>query len=251
MVVHNSLAVESKEAIHSLLERLTFRPRSAESPFAEATANVARLAEQLRQRDGVGWNRILTLRWSAAVVADEGVSRVLASHQHAAGRSTDRVAGIMLRQPHPFGSEFVQMRRLDFRLSKAADLTVAEIVCQDENDVGTTWFGTGGSVQPQSTQRKGGNESKGHGAYLLKGPGLLRAAQLIDRSPAINPLSIGSSKFNSSKKSAEEQRPRGVTLSEFAAGENGLQSLPTEARSFRWLHRSAGFHRPLSRSTGR
>ena len=57
-------------------------------------------------------------------------------HQHATRRRTHRVPGIVRRKPHALPGETVDVGSADLFLSVATQLRIAEIIREDENNVG-------------------------------------------------------------------------------------------------------------------
>jgi hypothetical protein len=60
---------------------------------------------------------------------------MLARHQHAPRGGTNGVTAVVLRKPHAFGRQAIQVGRLDFLLTVAPQFGIAQIVRQDVNDV--------------------------------------------------------------------------------------------------------------------
>ena len=56
-------------------------------------------------------------------------------HETAARRRADRAAGVALSEAHPFRSQSIHVRSLDFLLSVTPRITVTQVVGEDENDV--------------------------------------------------------------------------------------------------------------------
>ena len=70
------------------------------------------------------------------VAADRGMAGVVAGHQATARRGADGAAGVALREAHALRGQAVEVRRLDLLLAVAAEVAIAQVVGQDENDVG-------------------------------------------------------------------------------------------------------------------
>ncbi len=146
-IVRHALAVVAEPAVKALLQLRPAGGRPAEAPLAEAAGGVAGGFEDLRQRDGGVRDGELSFVFRFAhhldalgvirlpVVADEGVARMLAGHQHAAGRCADRISAVMLGELHALRSQAVHIRRLDDLLPVAAEIPRAEVIGQDEDDV--------------------------------------------------------------------------------------------------------------------
>ena len=124
----------------------------AQAPFADGGRGVALLLEHLGDGHFRVGDRLLAGELQAvsllylgrqivgaAVVADVGVPGMLARHQHTSRRCTDGIATVVLREPHPFGGQSVDMRRLDLLLPVAAQFGIAQVVGQDVDDVRLFW----------------------------------------------------------------------------------------------------------------
>ena len=135
-VVGDGLAVVAVEAVETLLERNAVGAGPAEAPFAETAGRVARGLEEFGERDGVGGDGELALGLHLAVVADERVAGMLARHEHAAGRGADVVAGVVVGELQALGGEAIEVGRADDFLTERAEVAVAEIVGEDEDDIG-------------------------------------------------------------------------------------------------------------------
>ena len=75
------------------------------------------------------------------VSTNAAVADMLARHEGAARRGAHGVAGVDLREAHAVGCDAVDVRRLNPFLAVAADVADAEVVGEDENDVGLTTAG--------------------------------------------------------------------------------------------------------------
>ena len=157
IAVRVALAVVAKKPVEALVDRIALRAGKTESPFAERTGAVAVTTQQL----GDGLLRLgdgpLAFRLHFAVVANEGVPRVLASDEHAARRRADGVATVVAREAHSLRGQAVEVGGLDFFLPVAAQLRVAQVVGKDEDDVRLGRLGLGGLGQ---AQRDDGNQGQ-------------------------------------------------------------------------------------------
>ena len=139
--MRDALVVEAEEMIKTVLERIAGRTDAAQSPLAKRAGRIAGGFQ--RRGDGrLGRrNRNLTRDRNTklpifVVVADEGVAGMFAGHQHAPRRRTDGAAGVMLRELHAFRRQLVERRRMDDFLPIRPDVAVAQIVGENENNVG-------------------------------------------------------------------------------------------------------------------
>ena len=135
ITVRVALAVVAKKTIEPLMHRVAFRAGKAQTPFAECAGAVSMTAQQL----GDGLLRLgdgpLAFRFHFTIVADKGVPGVLAGHEHATRWRADGVAGVVTREAHALPGQAVEVGRLDFLLTVAAQLRVAQVVGENENDV--------------------------------------------------------------------------------------------------------------------
>src|SRR5206468_13023923 len=107
------------------------RAGAAQTPFAENPGAVSGLLEQACHGD------VRRLEVHVLLVAAyAGVAGVFARHQRATRWSADSVAGVDLSEAHPFGRQAVDVRRLNHLLPEAAEVAIAQVVGQAENDVG-------------------------------------------------------------------------------------------------------------------
>ena len=173
MVVGLALAVVAEEVVEALLQRVALRAGRAEAPLAGGRGDVAAGLQPLGDRDGGRRQRPLALRLHLLVVADRRVPGVQARHQHAARRRADRVARVVPREAHALGGQAVDRGRADLLLAVGSDVSVAQVVGEDEDDVGRD----GGRRRSRRTgaragagEEEGEEESgSGHGAILLSG----------------------------------------------------------------------------------
>jgi len=107
----------------------------AQSPFATEGRLVAGFLHHFGNGD-VPIAKGLDFHSSAGVAANERMTRMLAGHQDATRRSTNGGTSIELRELQSLTSHLVQPWRLDLALSVAAQITIAQIVGHDPNDVG-------------------------------------------------------------------------------------------------------------------
>jgi len=63
-------------------------------------------------------------------------SRILAGHERGAGRGAERSGDGEVGEAQPFGRHAVKVRSADVGGAVGGDVTVAEIVAVDENDIG-------------------------------------------------------------------------------------------------------------------
>ena len=134
-VVRETLAVVTEESIDPLLQRAAFGCWAAKAPFAERAAEIASIVESPDKRFRAGRNRILAFLANRAVVANESVPRMQTRHQDAARRRADSIAAVVPRETHPFRCESVDVRRANFRRAVATEVSITEIVGENEDNV--------------------------------------------------------------------------------------------------------------------
>ena len=145
---------------------------AAEMPLAEERGAVTGGLQRPRQRGGAG---IQPVRHPAArVVAQPGEVRiavpargVLAGHRRDARGRADGMRRVELQEPRAVGGQPVEMRRPDSRVAVAAEIAVAEVVGQNEEEVGArggSRCGTrelgraGGERGEEDNEREAGHE---------------------------------------------------------------------------------------------
>ena len=149
--------------IHALALRQARRAVTAERPLANDTRVVARAAEQLR--DGcvlAAQGHRVAVR--AVVGPDACVPGVLAGEQRPARSGTARAARIRLGEAHAFGRQPVKVRRGEFLLPVAAQVPPAQVIGENEDDVGQRLVRrpaqAGGGSPGRSQQQAGGAEAR-------------------------------------------------------------------------------------------
>ena len=149
IAVRVALAVVAEKPVEALVDRVALRAGKAESPFAERAGAVAVAAQQLGDRLLRLGDGPLAFRFHFAVVADEGVPGMFAGDEHAARRRADGVAAVVAREAHALRGQAVEVGRLDFFLPVAAQLRVAQVVGENEDNVRLGRLGLGGLGQAQ------------------------------------------------------------------------------------------------------
>ena len=69
---------------------------------------------------------------------------VKAGHESSSGRGADASGGVVIVEDDSRGGEFVDVRSFDVFAAVVTEITIAEIICEDEDDVGGGWGGGGG-----------------------------------------------------------------------------------------------------------
>ena len=97
------------------------------------------MLERERELEFAGRDGLLPFAFraqAAAVVADVGVARMLAGHEHAARGRAHVVAGVMRGELHALAGEAVNVGRLEPLLAVTAQVAVAQVIGDEEDDVG-------------------------------------------------------------------------------------------------------------------
>ena len=130
---------------------------TAEVPFAEMGGCVARLPEEAGEgRDGgveeVGHASAEVVGFGREVAVDAMAGGKLAGWEGGAAGGAHRAADVELGEEGALGGETVEVGRFDSAVAVATEVAPAEIVGEDEDDVGAGW------------ELKGGEEAAaGHG----------------------------------------------------------------------------------------
>ena len=130
VVVRVGLAEVAEEFVEPAPSGRRATAFETEPPFTNDPGAVAGALEDFRDRGFVG------AEWNFRVPADAGVARVQAGHQCGAGGCADAGACVALRETQALGGKLIQVGRFDFLLPIAAEVAVAQIVGEDEDDVG-------------------------------------------------------------------------------------------------------------------
>ena len=118
------------------------RPVPAEVPFADRRGTVAVLLRKTGHGESVRSDE-----WFAEDAHDAGLQAgtpvVASGEERVARRRADAGGGVSVGEAHPFGGEFVQMRRRDLATGRVvgADVAVTEVVGEDHEDVRLTRLG--------------------------------------------------------------------------------------------------------------
>jgi hypothetical protein len=147
----------------------------AEVPLAELGRGVAGLLQRLRERDGLRRERRDVVdraqRAGAPVKAvdaadgvDAGAGAVLAAEQRRARRLAVGAAGVAVREPHSLAGQAVDVRRLVVLAAVGGDVGVAEVVGEDQDDVGLAGRSvrSGGAGGEQRGEDAGDGEDVSH-----------------------------------------------------------------------------------------
>ena len=140
--VGDRLAVVAEEVVEALVVRVAGGADRAEPPLAHRGGGVAGLLKFFGDGEGIGGDRVLATvleLWKVdlrlQVAADLGVAEVFAGHQDAARGGADRRPGVVAGEAQPLAGEAVDVGGADLLLSVAAELAIAEVVGEDEDEV--------------------------------------------------------------------------------------------------------------------
>ena len=168
VVVRVRLVEKTKRVIEAVFARLALVAGVAEAPLADERSRVTRRLQDARDRDITGAQHLRLGIFHASVAAHARVTHMQTRHKHAARGRTHRVARVKLRETHPFGRELIEVRGADNFLSVRAEVTVAEIVGQNENNIGP---GSSSRGEARGKQNQDTNEAwrNIHGANRSQG----------------------------------------------------------------------------------
>ena len=147
VVVRDALAQVATEEVEALVLRRARGPGPAEAPLAHCAGGVARVLQLPRQGRGASGQGPLTLGLALApaavlpVVAHLAVPGVQSREEDAAAGGADRAARVVLREAHAARGDRVDVRGRDQLRAEGAHLAVAEVVGQEEHDVGRALAG--------------------------------------------------------------------------------------------------------------
>ena len=146
VVIHITADVAAK-FIEAIIHRMEVEIVS-EMPFANERGVIARLTQHLRQgqlilRDAPGpalFDIFFTLRlihWRNLIIRNPRTTLlVTAGHQRSARRRTHRTVAVKVGEPYAAGREAVYLGRPDLTAAVATKRAVAQIIGEDENNVG-------------------------------------------------------------------------------------------------------------------
>src|SRR5262245_30647559 len=122
-------------------------------PLANVGCAVAGAAEERGDSDFAGAK--VHGRAVGDPVADADAGRCAAGHERGARWRTVGVAGIAAGEAESFSREAVEIWGLDVAAAVAGEVAVAEVVVEDEDDVGARWRLLSGAVVECGEQNRG------------------------------------------------------------------------------------------------
>ena len=141
----------------------------AQVPFADAGRGVALRLERLGDGDFAGRQAAgrVPPQNAVAVVAHAAADRVAAGEQGGPAGRADLGGGVEIGEPHPFGGHAVEVGRADARMPVAAQVAPAEIIRQDDDDVGPGRLPLG-RLQPRGCTQCEQEQKLFHGSFLWR-----------------------------------------------------------------------------------
>ena len=123
---------------------------AVEVPLAGVTGPIAGFLEQLGDRHFAGSQEDAAVRRNP--VTDAEAVGDPPGQQAGARGGTDRGRRIAVREFDPFCRELVEVRRADLRVGEAAQVAVAEVIAQEDDDVGLLRGDGGAAPEGEETQ---------------------------------------------------------------------------------------------------
>ena len=145
----------AERLVEALSLRQSRRALVSQSPLADERRAIAARPEDLGHRD------VAVLERQLAVAADAAVARVQPGHQGGARRRADGAARVVLREPRALRGQAIDVGRAELLLPVRGEVTPAEIVGVDEDDIGRA-RGGGGCLPGRRTLREGQRHEAGH-----------------------------------------------------------------------------------------
>ena len=135
MVMRVALTMVAKEAIKAASERFAGVAGFTETPFSEATADVAEVTEHFAKDRDVCRDWHLLISAHIFIVTNRSVSGVQAGHQDAAGWCTNGATAVVTGESHALIGERINVWCSEPALSKAGKVAVAKVIREKEDDV--------------------------------------------------------------------------------------------------------------------
>ena len=136
VVMCQSLTIVANESVKALIVGITFWAGKSQPPFSKSACCIALLLEHFRQGEYAIRKRILPLWFDFFIATNKCMSGMEPSHESGSGGCTNRAARIVLEQLHSFCSHAIQIRSLEIFLAKGAQISIAQIVGENEDDIG-------------------------------------------------------------------------------------------------------------------
>jgi hypothetical protein len=152
IIVSLPLAQIAIKIIEALAVGFSSAARAAEAPFADAACFVAGCVQEVAKCKSPSGDGPLSFRGEFTIITYIGVAGMLAGEKHAARRRTDRTAGVKLSKAHPPGGKPINVGRFDLRLTVTAEFGVAQVIGQQEDDIGGR-VGSPGQTRDQKHQQ--------------------------------------------------------------------------------------------------
>ena len=139
----------------------------AQMPLADGPGGVAAFLEQFGQRHFAvrQMPRRAIAQHAKLFVAHAAADRIPSGQQRRAAGRADFGRRVEIGEPHPLGRHAIQVRRADAGMPVAAQIAVAQVVGQDENDVRMFGIGRSGLPAEDADYRRDG-QNRSHGWFL-------------------------------------------------------------------------------------
>src|SRR6478752_2438599 len=138
VVAWNRIVLRREPVVEAVVAGLRLRrlvERTVKMPFADMAGRIACFPEQ--RGDGDLALPQVHGRIFGYPVSDADARGSAAGHQCRPRRRAVRMPRVAVGQPQPLGGEPIEVGRLNVLLAKAMQIPIAQIVGQDEDDVGT------------------------------------------------------------------------------------------------------------------
>ena len=127
----------AKEIVEAFFRGNAFRSLFAQSPFPNERRLVPLLFEHFCHTEVRRFQGDISIRHTtAAIPAHSTMSRVQTRLEGTTGGGTDGATRITLCQSHTLFRQSIEIGREDFFLAEAAEIAVAQIVREDDHQVG-------------------------------------------------------------------------------------------------------------------
>ena len=146
-----TLAVVAEETVDALLVRAAGGVEKSHAPLAEGGGGIVGGFGDFANGDGFGRNGELTFGREFVVAADRAVTGVESGEKGRATGSANAGATVGLGVACSFGAEFVEAGSLDEFLAVDPDVTLGNVIAEDEDEV---WFAICGGEKPKTEKKK-------------------------------------------------------------------------------------------------
>ena len=173
---------------------------AVEMPFAGVTGAVAGAFEERGDGDFVRAEADAGARGNP--VADAGTVGVAAGHETGAGRRADGEGRVAVGELDAVGGEAVEVGGLNRRVGEAREVAVAEVVAEEDDDVGTRGRG-GGAEGERGEQQDGGELKEAAGLHGGSSSQIASGGNGGGKAPRLKLKAQGKDQFSRTKAAAE------------------------------------------------